>query len=101
MKKQRKWGEYDKLWKEYCKTRNKVRSMSKAARKDFEMEIARDSKETPKRVFAYMNSKVKTRQGVGDICTDPDDPKSKVTDNDKEKVSIFSKFFRSVQVERI
>ena len=55
--------------------------------------------ENPKKVYAYINSKVKTRQGVGDICVDPDNPKSKVTDNDQEKANIFSKFFSSVQVE--
>ena len=29
----------------------------------------------------------------------PDNPKSKVTDNDQEKAGIFSKFFSSAQVE--
>ena len=42
---------------------------------------------------------MKTRQGIGDICIDPENPKSKVTDNDQEKANIFSKFFSSVQVE--
>ena len=99
LKKQKKHGEYDKLWKDFCKVRNKVRSLTRAARKEFEQKIAKESKDNPKKVYAYINSKVKTRQGVGDICTDPEDPKSKVTDNDQEKANIFSKFFSSVQVE--
>lgn len=101
LKKQQKFGEYDKLWKEYCKVRNKVRSMTRATRKEFERKIAQESKENPKKVYAYINSKVKTRQGIGDICVDPDNPKSKVTDDDQEKANIFSKFFSSVQVEEI
>ena len=56
-------------------------------------------KKTRKKVFAYTISKVKTKQGIGDICTDPDDPKSAVTNNDQEKANIFSKFFVSVQVD--
>ena len=99
LKKQRKHAEYDALWKQYCKVRNSVRSMTRATRKKFEQKIAEDSKENPKKVYSYINSKVKTRQGVGDICTDPDNPKSKVTDNDQDKANIFSKFFSSVQVE--
>ena len=101
LKKQKKYGEYEKTWKDYCKVRNKVRSLTRAARKDFEQRIAKESKENPKKVFAYINSKVKTRQGVGDICIDPEDPKSNVTDNDQEKANIFSKFFSSVQVEEV
>lgn len=99
LKKQKRLGEYDSLWKEYCKVRNKVRSMTRATRKTFEQKIAKESKDNPKKVYSYINSKVKTRQGVGDICIDPDNPKSKVTDNDQEKANIFSKFFSSVQVE--
>ena len=99
LRKQKKWGEVDELWKDYCKVRNKVRSMSRAARKNFEQKIANESKDNPKKVFAYMNSKVKTRQGIGDISTDPDDPKSALAKNDQEKANIFSKFFSSVQVD--
>ena len=86
LKKQNKWREYDEMWKRYCKVRNKVRNMSRSARKDFEMKIADDAKENPKKIFAYMNSKIKSRQGIGDICIDLEDPKSKVT----EKENIFS-----------
>ena len=92
LKKQGKLGEYDKLWKDYCKVRNKVRSLTRHARTVYERKIAETSKENPKKVFAYINSKVKTRQGIGDICVDPDNPKSRVTDQDQEKAEItFSK----------
>ena len=99
LKKQKKYGEYESLWKDYCKVRNKVRSLTRESRKEFEQKIASDSKKNLKKVYAYLNSKVKTRQGIGDLCVDPDNPKSQVTDNDQEKANIFSKFFSSVQVE--
>ena len=76
-----------------------MRNLTRAARKDFEAKIAAEAKDNPKKVFAYMNSKVKTRQGIGDICVNPENPKSEVTSNDQEKANIFSKFFSSVQVE--
>ena len=55
----------------------------------YEKKIAVDTKENPKKVYAYMNSKVKTKQGIGDICVDPDNPKSKV--KRRQIFSIFSK----------
>ena len=89
LKKEKRFGEHDVLWKKYCKVRNKVRSLTRAKRKEFEQEIATNSKANPKKVYAYINSKVKTRQGIGDICVEPENPKSKVTDNDQEKANIF------------
>ena len=87
--------EHDKIWKEYCKVRNKVRKMSKQAGKDYENTIANDAK---KRVYAYVNSKMKVKPGVGNICRDPNNPQSEVTANDKEKANIFSKYFAGVQI---
>ena len=99
LKKQKKLGEHETLWNEYCKVRNKVRSLTRAARKEFEKDIARESKDNPKKIYSYINSKVKSRQGIGDICIDPKNPKSAVTDDDQVKADIFSKFFASVQVD--
>ena len=99
MKRQKNWGEHDQLWKKYCRVRNKVRSLTREARKKFETSIAKESKENPKRVFSYINSKIKSRQGIGNICIDPENEKSPVTDDDQVKADIFSKFFKSVQVE--
>ena len=98
LKCERRWAEHDILWKKYCKVRNKVRSMSRRARKDFERKIATESKENPKKIYAYINSKVKTREGIGDICEDPEDPNSKVVEDDQKKADLFAKFFSSVQV---
>ena len=51
LKKQREIGEHDKIWNEYCEVRNKVRKLSKQARKDYENNIAKDvKKKNSKRV---------------------------------------------------
>ena len=45
LRKQKKWGAVDEVWKDYCRVRNKIRSLSRAARKDFESQIANEAKE--------------------------------------------------------
>ena len=85
LKRQKKMGEYDHLWKKYCKVRNKVRKMSRLARKEFENSIANESKEKPKRVFSYMNSRTKVKPGIGKISIDLKDPNSQVTDENNLK----------------
>ena len=99
LKTQKKWGEYDETWNIYCKVRNKVRKLSRSARKEYENNIAKDAKLNPKKVYGYINSKMKVRPGIGNICRDPDNPKSEVTEDDKEKANIFAKFFASVQTD--
>ena len=39
-----------------------------------------------------MNSKTKNREGVLDLNTDPKDPKSRLTDSDREKGIFFQVF---------
>ena len=55
------------------------------------------AKTSTKEVFAYMNSKSKTRGKIGKICIDPTNEKSEKTEDDERKAGIFSKFFISVQ----
>ena len=76
-----------------------VRKLSKQAWKDYENNIAKDVKKNPKRVDAYVNSKMKVKPGVGDVCRDPDNPKLEVTANDKEKANT-SKYFAGVQINQ-
>ena len=81
----------------YKKIRNQVRGYSRHRRKGFEKNIAMNAKDNTKEVFAYMNSKSKTRGKIGKICINPLDEKSEKTDDDERKAEIFSKFFISVQ----
>ncbi|CAG2195408.1 unnamed protein product [Mytilus edulis] len=46
--------------------------------------------------YGVTKSKSKTREGIGDLHTDPDDTKSPKTDDDKEKAEILSEYFASV-----
>ena len=64
-----------------------------------EQDLAKNAKTHPKKIFSYMNSRHKLRPGIGKICKNPDDPKSDTTDNDIQKVKIFSKFFGDVQTK--
>ena len=66
------------------------------ARKNFENNLAKESKSNPKKVWKYINSKSKTRQGVGELCIDPKNPKSEKTEKDEEKANILADFFSSV-----
>ena len=97
MRKQGRYADANKVRKEYASIRNKVRKETRLARKKMEQDLAKDAKTNPKKIFAYMNSKTKLRPGIGKICKNPYNLKSDTTDNDKQKVKIFSKFFGDVQ----
>ena len=49
-----------------------------------------------KKIWSYINSKSKTRQGVSNLCKDLGDPSSEKTENDGEKANILATFFSSV-----
>jgi hypothetical protein len=89
--------EYEKQRKEYNRARNKVRAYTRKLRKEYEMNMAKKAKEKVNEVWAYMKAKISDRKGIGKICLDPEDEKSETTEDDKEKVKVFSKFFISVQ----
>ncbi|XP_061196751.1 uncharacterized protein LOC133205026 [Saccostrea echinata] len=82
--------------KKYNRTRNKVAKFVRKARKSFEKSIAQEAKTNPKKIWQYINSKSKTRQGIGELCVDPKNPKSNKTEVDEEKANILAVFFSSV-----
>ena len=84
--------EVDLAQNHYKKIRNQVRGYSRHRRKGFEKNIAMNAKDNTKEVFAYMNSKSKTRGKIGKICINPLDEKSEKTDDDERKAEIFSIF---------
>ena len=96
LKKQKKFVEMRSKEVEFKKVRNKIRTKTRIARKEYERNIAKEVKSKPKIVYRYMNSKTKMRPGIGKICTVPSDANSKTTDIDSEKAEIFSKYFSSV-----
>ena len=85
-----------KCYTEYCRARNQVRKLTRKMQKEFAMKLATEAKTNPKAVWKYMNSKIKNREGVSDLNTDPKDPKSRLTDSDREKADVLGHLFSSV-----
>ena len=94
----------ERLWKKYKRTKayydreryrsvkNRLRSFTRLLRRDFEGQLAREAKTEPKRFWAYVKSKTKTR------CKIPPLLKSDGTlaTIDKEKAEVLNNFFSSV-----
>lgn len=75
----------------YASARNKVKSASRRALKDFEKSIAKSAKSNPKGFFAYARNKLRTREGVADLEADG----VKIT-TDEGKANVLNDFFCSV-----
>ena len=82
--------------KKYNRARNRVSKLIKKCRKNYENILADDVKNNPKRIWRYINSKSKMRQGVNELCTDPNNEKSEKTEDDKQKANILASYFSSV-----
>ena len=82
-----------KYYTEYCRARNQVCKLTRRIQKEFEMKLATEAKTNPKAVWKYMNSKTKNREGVSDLNTGPKDPKSRLTDSDREKADFLKSVF--------
>ena len=82
--------------KKYNRVRNQVVKLTRRARKTYERNLSQEAKMNPKRIWQYINSKSKTRQGISDLCVNPRDPKSERTDQDDKKANILAEFFSSV-----
>ena len=65
-------------------------------RKVLRSDLAARAKSNPKAIWNYIKTKSKTRVGIGDLRTDPNDKKSRKTDDDSEKAEILASFFSSV-----
>ena len=68
-----------------------VRKLTKRIQKEFEMKLVTEVMSNPKAVWNYMNFKTKNRKSVSDLNTDP---KSRLTDSDREKADVFGHFFQ-------
>jgi hypothetical protein len=82
--------------KQYNRVRNQVTKLTRKARKAYEHNLSAEAKTNPKRIWQYINSKSKTKQGIGELCIDPKDPKSEKTDDNEKKANILADFFSSV-----
>ena len=77
---------------EYAKARNSVKTEVRKAVRDYEKEVAKQSKRNPKAFYKYVNSKLKTRSGIGNLRTET----GKEVECDKDKADMFNNFFSSV-----
>jgi len=84
--------------RDYDRARNKLRNRTRHIRRTYEQKLAESAGKDKnlKPVYAYMKRMSRTRGGIGDICTNPLNPKSCKTSNIKKKVKIFSDYFASV-----
>ena len=83
-------------YKEYCKLRSQVKSLTEKAVKNKETEIAKDIKNNPKKFWQYTKSKTKTRTGISDLIINNENGVETLINSDKDKANTLSDFFSSV-----
>ena len=74
-----------KKYLEYCKIRNKVRALTRKLQKEFERNVANQTKKNPKAFWQYYKSKTTIKPGIGKLNIDPTNPKSNTTTDDGKK----------------
>ena len=105
-RKNRLWDNYCKtsdgrVYLDYCKTRNQVRSMTRKAEILLEKSIARQSRTNPKKFWQFVGKKTKSKSTIPELLVeDEEDGGSseapRYTKNDQEKANTFNQFFASV-----
>ena len=79
----------------YAKLRNHVKTYCKRAVEEYESKIAAESKTNPKAFYAYVRSKLKTKEKIADLKT----ADGRTASDDHSKAQVLNKFFSSVFVE--
>ena len=79
----------------YAKLRNHVKSYCKRAVKEYESKIAAEPKANPKAFYAYVRSKLKTKEKIADLKTADE----RTASDNHSKAQVLNKFFSSVFVE--
>ena len=79
----------------YTKSRNKVKRLIRQAKRRFEKKISSNVKFHPKKFWAYVRKKLKTKSGVSPLLENVNDQDSLKFD-DKDKANILQNQFCSV-----
>ena len=98
-KKHRAWVRFletrdGKKYLEYTKLRNKVRAITRKAKRLHEKNIADQAKSCPKKFWNYATAKSKTKERISALYKD--DKKIELAQTDKEKAEVLSSFFSDV-----
>ena len=81
---------------EYNRVRKQVRSLTRKITKEYEKGLARDTKQNPNAIWKYINSKSKTKEGIGNLLKDSSDKKAVIVETDNEKAEVLAEYFSSV-----
>ena len=73
-------------------SRNRLRSLTRKLRQDFEYGLVNDIKDNPRAFWKYSNSRLKTKPGIGDLRS----PSGELECTDKGKADILNTFFAGV-----
>ena len=73
-----------------------MKSLTRKAVKNKEIEIAKDIKNNLKKFWQYTKSKTKTRIGISDLIMNNENGVETLTNSDKDKANTLSDFFSSV-----
>ena len=76
----------------YAKARNQAKWTCRAAVREFEKNLAKESKTNPKAFYNYTRNMFKTNASIPDL----DMPDGRKTTNEKEKANLLNDFFSSV-----
>ena len=79
------------IYREYCRTRNKVKNMMKFFRKNKERDISFNAKTNNKAFWKYINVKIKSTSGIASLQANHLDVNSILVDNNEEKANILNK----------
>ena len=98
---QRRWTRYLETrcpvkYEQYKTQRNYVKKLTKKALKQAQKDLAKKIKGNPKRFWAHVNSKRKTRETIPELISNN---KSRKATTDIDKAETLSKYFQSVFVK--
>ena len=85
----------DQVRMEFKRKRNKVKTLLRKAKRDFEKNIAAKVKNNPKSFWGHVRQRLKSKSGIAPLLKDPKD-KSSTKFSDKEKADILQNQYSSV-----
>ena len=95
-KKHRLWNRYmetraKKYHQEFCKIRNKVKSLTRQAKREYEKSIAIQAKSNPKKLWNYARSETNVKTGINDLDYKDESGQLCTTKSEKEKAHVHNK----------